>query len=129
MVEDEAPVRRVLVETLRELGYAVLEAASAKEALPLGIHYEGTIDLLLTNVVLPGMNGVDLAENVRAARPGLKCLFTSGYTGKALTQRGLNESGASLLAKPFTAQSITEAVRLALQGEPLADILPLDQGG
>jgi two-component system, cell cycle sensor histidine kinase and response regulator CckA len=115
VVEDENSVRRVLVETLRELGYAVLDVANAKEALPLGVHYEGAIDLLITDVVLPGMNGVELAEHIRAARPGLRCLFTSGYTGKALEQRGLCEAGASLLAKPFSTQSITEAVRLALQ--------------
>lgn len=114
VVEDETPVRRMLVETLHELGYAVLDAANAKEALPLGVHYEGVIDLLITDVVLPDINGVELAEHIRAARPSLKCLFTSGYTGQALTQCGLRETGASLLAKPFTTQAIADAICLML---------------
>ena len=68
------------VSMLREFGYTVLEAGNASEALPLGEHYKDRIDLLVTDVIMPRMNGVELAKRVRRARPGLPVLFISGYS-------------------------------------------------
>ncbi|WP_296595088.1 CHASE domain-containing protein [Phenylobacterium sp.] len=110
VVEDEADVRRISVETLRELGYAVSEAANAAEALRrLG---EGPpADLLFTDIVMPGMDGLQLAEQARAAKPELRVLYTTGYARDAT---GVEAVQSSLLPKPFTIEQLARRVRQAL---------------
>ena len=115
VVEDEEGIREVVVHTLRECGYTVLEASDAKNALPLGEHYDGRIDLLLTDVVMPGMSGPEVASKVLATRPGLPVLYISGYTGKALANRGVLPSDVNLLIKPFSSRLLVEAVRRLLK--------------
>ncbi|MBY0460357.1 MAG: response regulator, partial [Gemmataceae bacterium] len=105
-------VRRVMTLLLSQKGYAVLDAASGPEALDLlGGHLERPPRLLLTDVVMPGMSGGELAERVTALCPGIRVLFVSGYAEDALVERGLKEATATLLHKPFTADALTRLVR------------------
>jgi CheY-like chemotaxis protein len=113
VVEDDAPVRDYSVAALRGLGYRVLEAADARAALEL-IEGRRDIDLLFTDVGLPGMNGRLLAETVGRRRPGLKILFTTGYAGAALASDGTLGPNARVLQKPFTRETLAERIRAAL---------------
>jgi two-component system, cell cycle sensor histidine kinase and response regulator CckA len=115
VVEDEEPIRKIMVETLTECGYEVREAANAKEALARIGEARGRIDLLVTDVVMPGMDGSDLARQARATDPTMRVLYVSGYTGKALFQHGIGGSGVPLLVKPFGSQALIEAVMKALE--------------
>jgi len=126
VVEDERGVRGLVSETLREMGYAVLEASSGKEALPLGEHYEGPLNLLVTDVVMPDMNGLELVEHIAKVRPGIKVLYISGYAAAALADRGLPVDIPNLLTKPFSAQSLVEAVTRALAETPCSPDLRQD---
>jgi CheY-like chemotaxis protein/anti-sigma regulatory factor (Ser/Thr protein kinase) len=107
LVEDEESVRHVLVRELRLAGYTVLEAADAREALPLGEHYTEPIDLLVTDVVMPGMKGPDLARKLLRARPDMRVLFISGYS-EAITLEGNGQP--NLLRKPFSPAELTQKV-------------------
>ncbi len=117
VVEDEEAVRRVMVETLRQAGYTVLETGNAAEALPQGEHYEHRIHMLLTDVVMPGMSGRDLAERIRKVRPGILTVFVSGYADGELNRRGLQEGEVDLLRKPFSPAALLQHVRQRLDRE------------
>lgn len=114
LVEDEAMVRELAARVLRRQGYTVVEAATGAEATRL-VDEPGRIDLLLTDVVMPGMSGRELAEQLRLASPGVKLLFMSGYTAAALPP-GTLDPGISLLPKPFTASELAHKVRSVLDG-------------
>ncbi|MDE2489875.1 MAG: PAS domain S-box protein [Elusimicrobia bacterium] len=115
LVEDEAPVRRLVERVLAQDGYRVLAARDAREALALAGERE--FDLLLTDVVLPGgMDGKDLAAAALEAQPALKLLYASGYSGDSIAGRGILDPGARLLRKPFTREVLLRAVRGALDG-------------
>lgn len=116
VVEDEPDVRRFSAEALRDLGYAVREAADAAEALHQ-LANGARADLLFTDIVMPGMTGVQLAERARARRPELRVLYTTGYAREALANRGADEPAGALLAKPFTVDQLARSVRQALDGE------------
>jgi two-component system cell cycle sensor histidine kinase/response regulator CckA len=109
LVEDEPFVRSLAVRALREAGYAVVEAACGEEALERLAAGGPEIDLLLTDVIMPGMNGPELADRVRAQRPGLAVMFTTGYAEEPLRQR-LRAMGARLLEKPYAPSALTAAV-------------------
>jgi two-component system, cell cycle sensor histidine kinase and response regulator CckA len=111
LVEDEEAVRHVLVRELRLAGYTVLEAADAREAIPLGEHYTEPIDLLVTDVVMPGMKGPQLAEKLLHVRPRMQVLFISGYSEPITLD---DNRQVNLLRKPFSPAELTEAVRDAL---------------
>ncbi len=111
LVEDEETVRHVLVRELRMAGYTVLEAADAREAIPLGEHYTEPIDLLVTDVVMPGMKGPQLAEKLLHVRPRMQVLFISGYSEPITLD---DNRQVNLLRKPFSPAELTEAVRDAL---------------
>jgi PAS domain S-box-containing protein len=111
LVEDEEQVLRLGRKFLTQQGYQVLAASSPAAALELAERHDGPIDLLLTDVVMPGMNGRQLCECLRVSRPGLRCLFMSGYTADVLAPHGVLESGVELLQKPFSIQSLSEKVR------------------
>ena len=115
VVEDEAGVRRMSVDALRELGYVVVQAGDAKEALSL-LEVETRVDLMFTDVVMPGLNGRELADAARAIRPELKVVFTSGYTRDPVVTNGLIDPGVVLLAKPFTLSALASKMRDALDG-------------
>lgn len=113
LVEDDGAVRRVTEQALINGGYRVLAAGDADEAMRIVREYEKPIDLVLTDVVMPGASGVELTERLLTERPGLRVLFMSGYTGEVLTRRGLGKS-APLLEKPFSLDTLLEGVNKVL---------------
>jgi CheY-like chemotaxis protein len=113
VVEDEERVRQVSVETLRALGYRVIEAAGAARALAL-LAEGRPVDLLFTDVVMPDMNGRELAGKALAARPDLKVLFTTGYTRNAIVHNGMLDADVAFIAKPFTVEQLARKVRKVL---------------
>jgi len=117
LVEDEKNVLAMCCQLLDAYGYRVLEAASGEDAVRLVDEYPGKVDLLLADVVMPGMNGRDLADVLTAHRPGLKVLFMSGYTRDAVLRHAFPHPEVPYLQKPFTPQALAAAVRLALDGQ------------
>jgi two-component system cell cycle sensor histidine kinase/response regulator CckA len=115
LVEDQEDVRAVGREALRRNGYAVLEAADASAAVEAIRQHSGHIDLLLTDVVMPGLNGRELAELLRRDRPHLRVLYTSGYTDGAILHRGVLDEDVAFLQKPFTRRSLLLKVRQVLE--------------
>jgi two-component system, cell cycle sensor histidine kinase and response regulator CckA len=114
LVEDEAFVREMSCEILQNAGYRVLKTRSAAEAKVIFRRYRKILKLLLTDVVLPGENGRDLACDLRFIDPGLRTIFVSGYPVNAVTQAGIGEDGMFYLPKPFTAESLLRKVRQVL---------------
>ena len=110
LVEDDADVRAFVADVLRELNYRVLEAEDAKSALRL-LDQENTVDLLLTDVILPGPNGRELAEVAVGKRPGLKVLFMTGYSRNAIVHQGRLDPGVELIQKPLTQSALAERIR------------------
>jgi two-component system NtrC family sensor kinase len=115
VVEDDADVRTYVVETLVSLGYDVLEAGGAEGALRL-IDERQDVHLLLTDVVMPGMNGRKLAEEARLRRPKLKILYMTGYSRNAIMHQGRLDVGVDLVQKPVTSEQLARSVRKALDG-------------
>jgi CheY-like chemotaxis protein len=120
LVEDEPAVRALAARMLRRQGYTVLEAANGVEALDLVRRHTGTpIDLLLTDMVMPKMDGYTLAENLRRDYPSIRVLFMSGYTDNAVIQNGLIDPKLAFIQKPFTPSALARTVRAALdRGQP-----------
>ena len=108
LVEDEAPVREITALLLESLGYRVQEASSGQEALHLAQDSREKIDLLMTDVLMPGMSGSELAEVLRANDAGLKVLFLSGHSGDTLARRGVVHTEVAFLQKPFTLNALSE---------------------
>ena len=105
---------QAFAETLERLGYTVLAAANGADALARRDAHEGTIDLLLTDVVMPGMSGRRLAEIVRERSPQTRVLFMTGYAEDAVSSQGVLQPGAQLLEKPFAAADLGAKVRSVL---------------
>ena len=114
VAEDEDEVRQVVVEMLRAQGYNVIAASSGREALELIDSAASPVDMLLTDVVMPGMGGKELADAVRARRPGIPVLFVSGYAETGIVHEGEIEAGAEFLQKPFTRDDLCRRVRTVL---------------
>jgi two-component system NtrC family sensor kinase len=114
VVEDDADVRAYVVETLSTLNYSVREAADAQAALRI-LDDSGPVDLLLTDVVMPGMNGRALAEAAKLRRPGLKVLYMTGYSRNAIVHQGRLDAGVSLMQKPFSQNVLAMRVRTMLE--------------
>jgi len=114
LVEDEANLRRLSFESLQRRGYTVLEAEDGAAALQLATHHPGVIDLLLTDVVMPGMNGRELARRIALIRPDTKILFMSGYTENVIDRNGTIDPGVELLQKPFSMSELVSKVREVL---------------
>jgi PAS domain S-box-containing protein len=106
LVEDAGHVRDLVRDILEECGYTVLEAGNGHEALSVAAAYDGPIDLLLTDMVMPGMNGRKLAEAVQAARPGIRVLFMSGYSEESAFRAAEGRAGLAFLQKPFTPEDL-----------------------
>jgi PAS domain S-box-containing protein len=114
LVEDAQPLRELARELLEINGYAVLEAANGADAIQVAEKYGKPIHLLLTDVVMPGMDGSKLAERMGHSHPGIKVLYMTGYTDDAIVHHGVLDSGIALLQKPFTRESLTRKVREVL---------------
>jgi len=117
LVEDDEQLRRLTHRALAAQGYEVLEADRGRAALDGARRHQGTIELLLTDIVMPDTNGRKLADTLRAARPGLKVLYMSGYPDRAIVNNGMLEPGDAYIAKPFTTEAITRKVRELLEGK------------
>lgn len=118
LAEDEDSVRAVAREALERRGYRVLAAADGPSALKLARECPETIDLLLTDVVMPGMNGRELAETLRLERPGTRVLFASGYTDDSALLHGVSTDEVSFIQKPFTPPALVQRVREVLDMPP-----------
>jgi PAS domain S-box-containing protein len=126
LVEDEEAVRDLVREVLAMQGYRVLEAATAAEALAIGEKHDGVIHLLVSDVVMPGMSGKELAERLAADRPGLRVLYMSGYTDTAIVHHGVLAPGTAFLQKPFTPAVLARRVGEILHASPASP--PRDDG-
>jgi CheY-like chemotaxis protein len=115
VVEDDKLVRDYVLAQLHSLGYVTLDAANATEALAL-VDTGRPFDLLFTDVIMPGMNGRQLADEIAKTRPGLRVLFTSGYTENAIIHHGRLDEGVLLLAKPYRKSDMAIMIRKALAG-------------
>ena len=115
VVEDDEMVRNLVVETLKREGYRVMDAASPLEARRVADKHKGEIDLLITDVIMPKVSGIELAEELRKRRPLMKVLYMSGYTDNAVVNRGVLEKEAAFLQKPFTPGVLTDKVREVLE--------------
>ncbi len=114
LVEDEEMVREIAKEILEEIGYTVLAAATPQEAVSLCENKDTVIDLLLTDVVMPGMSGKELKKAIEVIRPGIKVLFMSGYTSNVIAHRGVLEKGVHFIQKPFSMKDLAHKVREAI---------------
>ncbi|HTE43600.1 MAG TPA: response regulator [Gemmatimonadaceae bacterium] len=117
LVEDDAQVRRLTARTLASLGYKVLEAENGDEALRIAADGESPLDVLVTDVVLPGIGGRVLAEQINELRPGVAVLFITGYSDDVILRHRLVEHDVVLLQKPFTTAVLAQKVREALEGK------------
>jgi PAS domain S-box-containing protein len=111
VVEDEQPVRALACRILEKAGYVVLAAATGEQALDVEAWHEGPIDLLFTDVILPGMSGRELAEVVTARRPGMPVLYASGYNQEIAIARGVLGPGISYLPKPYSGEQVLRRIR------------------
>ncbi len=114
VVEDEARVRKLIVDVLTARGYRVMEATRGEEAIRICRQLKGKIDLAVIDVVMPEMSGPDLVKQVAPVCPGMRVLFISGYTDEAIVHHGIPQSGAAFLQKPFLPDSLSRKVREVL---------------
>jgi CheY-like chemotaxis protein len=114
VAEDSEIVRLLVNDMLESFGYNVLVAESPERCIEIARGYQGTLDLLLTDVVMPGMNGMELIHLLRETRPELKVLFMSGYSSNVIAHHGVLDQKVDFVQKPFTVQSLSEKVRQAL---------------
>jgi two-component system, cell cycle sensor histidine kinase and response regulator CckA len=117
LVEDEETVRGLMCEVLEREGYKVLACSHPKEGIEVSKRHSAQIDLLLTDVVMPGMNGREMANRIQEILPGLRVVFMSGYTEQALTCDGEIDSQTEYLQKPFTLRTLTDKLARLLGRE------------
>ena len=117
VVEDEKMILNLCTKVLKRMGYTVLTASLPEKAIDLCKTYDKKIDLLLTDVVMPAMNGKDLKNQIEALQPGIKAIFMSGYTADIIASRGVLDEGISFLQKPFSIKDLALKVRQVLDGE------------
>ena len=117
LVEDEEEVRKLALRVLRRQGYNVLEASNGIEALTIFEEQKEPVHLILTDVVMPKMGGKELSDRIKAVRPEIKVLFTSGFTSDAIVHQGILDSGVVLLQKPFSPTKLAQKVRELLDRE------------
>ncbi len=115
LVEDESTILGMTVKMLERLGYTVLSASSPEEAMRLVAEFSGEVHMLVTDVVMPGMNGRDLADRLMQDYPTMKCLFMSGYTANIITNQGVLSEERNFIKKPFSMQELAAKVRQVLE--------------
>src|SRR6201997_565594 len=118
LVEDEANLRYLARQYLEKQGYKVVEAADGAVAVQIAVAHDATIHLLLTDVIMPGMNGRELAQRICEIRPNVKVLYMSGYTENVIGHNGMLDAGVRLLQKPFTLRDLKTKVREVLDATP-----------
>lgn len=114
LVEDEPSILHITQDALKKLGYTVMAASTPAEAMKLALEHSDSIDLLVTDIVMPEMNGRQLEARVRKLNPRIKSLFISGYTADVIVHEGILDEGINFLPKPFTVPEIAMAIRAAL---------------
>jgi two-component system cell cycle sensor histidine kinase/response regulator CckA len=117
LVEDELTVLRMVAEMLRKQGYSVLTASTSDEAIRLAREHAGSIRLLMTDVIMPGMNGRELAQKLLSLYPQLKRIFMSGYTANVIAQHGVLDDGVPFIQKPFSMKDLAAKVRDVLESK------------
>jgi len=118
VVEDERAVREMMRRVLSRCGYTVLTAADPQEALSIEGSFQQEIQLLVTDVVMPGMGGRELAARLSVSRPGVKVLYVSGYTENAIVHHGTLDPDVHFMQKPFALSALADKVRSVLDGTP-----------
>lgn len=116
LVEDDEAVRSVTRRALNRFGYSVIAADGGREAVKVAAEYPDEIHLLLTDIMMPGMNGVEVAERIIELYPEIRVFYMSGYADNDLVRQGLLKPGARFLQKPFTPHELAERVRAILDG-------------
>jgi CheY-like chemotaxis protein len=127
VVDDDDSIRNMILDTLKPLGYTMLEASCAVEALELSNFFANKIDLVLSDIIMPGMNGPQLVEAIKENQPNIKVIMMSGYTDNAITQQGALQNNYTLLSKPLLPTTIAVKIRNILDnkyGEPAATHAP-----
>jgi CheY-like chemotaxis protein len=114
LCEDDEPVRELIDQALRTAGYHLITANRAEQALAAAAAHVGPIELLITDVIMPNMNGRALSERISTARPGLRTVFISGYTSDVIAHHGVLDKGVEFLEKPFTRRELLTKVRAVL---------------
>jgi CheY-like chemotaxis protein len=130
LVEDELMVKNLVSEVLRKSGYQVMEFINGQEALARMKRHAGHIHLLVTDVVMPGMSGIELARHLALGRPEMRVLFFSGYTDDLVGRQGVLKPGRAFLQKPFTPDTLLRRVRMLLDaplGDPDGSAVPPDE--
>jgi len=117
LVEDEPSILRMTTMMLERQGYKVVGASTPGKAVRLATEHAGDIHLLMTDVVMPEMNGRDLAKNILSLYPGLKCLFMSGYNADVIAHHGVLDDGVNFIQKPFSKQDLSAKLREILDGD------------
>jgi two-component system, cell cycle sensor histidine kinase and response regulator CckA len=117
LVEDDLLVREMSRQMLEEIGYLVIQAETPRQAIEICSNDEAQLDLILTDVVMPGMNGKEMVEIIETLRPDIKVLFMSGYTSDLVAQRGVVDEGRRFIQKPFDMHSLNEKIKDTLLGE------------
>ena len=118
LVEDELLLLNLCKITVLRLGYHVLAAASPAEAIHIAREYKGKIHLLLTDVIMPEMNGKELARHLKSLHPEIRCLFMSGYTANVIVHHGVLEKDIHFIQKPFSARELGAKIRKVLKASP-----------
>jgi two-component system, cell cycle sensor histidine kinase and response regulator CckA len=121
VVENESAIRTLVQMALERHGYRVLAAGSGADALEISNGHQGRIDLLITDVVIPDMNGPEIARQLAVSRPNLSTLFMSGYMDDSLTDHGLRAGHVDFIQKPFSPRVLAERVREILDRARAAD--------
>jgi two-component system cell cycle sensor histidine kinase/response regulator CckA len=111
MIEDDEHVRQLAAAVLERDGFQVLQASDAPEAAEIWVRNSQTISLVLTDIVMPGWSGPEIAQELRTSRPGLKVIFTSGYDQQSVADQMKSVKGAKFISKPYSVKALLELVR------------------
>ncbi|MEJ2056020.1 MAG: response regulator [Calditrichaceae bacterium] len=114
LVEDDPMILQMSKHFIESLGYNSILANSPEEAMRISKQYPDKIDILISDVIMPDMNGRELAENIQTERPEIKCLFMSGYTANVIAHRGIIDEGVDFIQKPFSLNSFGKKIREVL---------------
>lgn len=121
LVEDDETVREVTAELLQEIGYRIYAAATPQKALELCADKQTIIDLLLTDIIMPKMNGAELSLQICVMRPSIRVLFMSGYAADVIDQKNISTGGFSFIQKPFDLDSLNRKIQFILQDDVKAE--------